>query len=171
MTTINLADQASKGRLTVEEIKHYTKERLLQDISTAGYNIMYSASYGSSPEVLAALLDQGLDVNMLTIADYTALLGALTSRRWDNVKLLLSRGANVQLATIGHTTALHIAAENGASNEIIQAIFDAGGDPNAKNSSGKKPIDMARMNNHVDTALYIQEMLHPSNVKSAKFIA
>jgi ankyrin repeat protein len=44
----------------------------------------------------------------------------------------------------GSRSALHVAAFQGAPDDIIKALINAGGDPKAKDKAGKTPADYAR---------------------------
>jgi ankyrin repeat protein len=55
--------------------------------------------------------------------------------------------------------ALHCAAGEGAPDDIIKALIDAGADLKAKNDEGKTPADLAREEKHPSTASYIEQYI------------
>jgi hypothetical protein len=93
-----------------------------------------------------ALLDQGVDVNAKdSKAGCTALneaiqLYPLAKQDYTNVvKLLLSRGANINApACLGYTP-LTLAAIEGVP-EIVRILIDSGADVNKKDDNGKTPL-------------------------------
>jgi ankyrin repeat protein len=64
----------------------------------------------------------------------------------------------------GHTV-LHSAALDGAPNELIQVLIDAGADIKAKNNEGKTPADIAREQGNLLVAEFLDSFL--PQVKSA----
>jgi hypothetical protein len=64
--------------------------------------------------------------------------------------------------------ALHWAAENGAPDDIVKTLIDAGADPQAKDKDGKTPADIAR-EKYPATASYI-EQYGMAPIKSANLI-
>jgi ankyrin repeat protein len=64
--------------------------------------------------------------------------------------------------------ALHFAALNGAPDDIIKALIDAGADSNAKDINGKTPADYARGKEYIATAALIEQFYQPPT-KSANF--
>jgi ankyrin repeat protein len=119
-------------------------------------------------------------------------MGACNSPKWDNVSLLIRRGANVNIVdnvsksiyyeknynniyivlTFNNKkcnrTALHWAAQNGAPDDIITAFMEAGADVEIKDSNGETPSVLARSRNHRSTANFIEQHCKP--IKSANFI-
>jgi ankyrin repeat protein len=61
---------------------------------------------------------------------------------------------------------LHLAAYNGESNEILTMFIDAGADAKATNHNGETPADVARKQNRVATAEFLESLYLPP-VKSA----
>jgi hypothetical protein len=57
--------------------------------------------------------------------------------------------------------ALHWAAANGAPDDIVKTLIDAGADPQAKDKDGKTPADIAREKYPATAALTEQYVSAP----------
>jgi hypothetical protein len=66
MTSINLAQRAEEGKLTVEEVKGATKERLEQD-NYGGFMVLYCASLKCGIEIVEAILDKSVNIDGLSV--------------------------------------------------------------------------------------------------------
>jgi ankyrin repeat protein len=112
-------------------------------------------------------------------------MAAAGSRKWDIVNHLLWKGANVKRLTavvsskilIGRDyliyetnsnsnpqskkNALHYAAQQGAPDDIVKTLIEAGADSKAKDKDGKTPVDFAYDNNYPSTASYINKLSTP----------
>jgi hypothetical protein len=66
MTSIKLAERASLGKLTVEEVNGATKEKLEEDKSWDGYTVLYWASRYCSIDVVEAILDKKVNIDGLS---------------------------------------------------------------------------------------------------------
>ena len=110
--------------------------------------IVYAAARGAAP-LVEALLDAGVEVNARYRADLTALMWAAghtddtaAEAGLRTVKLLLSRGAKVDLVDDRGRNALMIASgQNHAA--IAQTLVDAGADRAMRDKSGKSAADLA----------------------------
>ena len=110
--------------------------------------ILYAAARGSAP-IVEMLLDAGIDPNARYRADLTPLMWAAghpdntpVDAALRTVKLLLSRGAKVDLIDDRGRDALMIAAGLG-HGAIAQALLDAGADRTLRDKTGKSAIDLA----------------------------
>jgi hypothetical protein len=64
MTSINLAQLACDGKLTVKEVNRATKERLEEDKTSLGYTVLYFASVYCPIEVVEAIVDKKVIVDV-----------------------------------------------------------------------------------------------------------
>ena len=110
--------------------------------------IVYAAARGAAP-IVELLLNAGVDVNARYRADLTALMWA--AGHADNVaadaglrtvKLLLSRGAKLDLVDDRGRSALMIAAGLGHA-AIAQALVEAGADRALRDKGGQSAADLA----------------------------
>jgi hypothetical protein len=66
-STDNLAERAAEGKLTVEEVRKATKEKVESDKTSDGDTVLFWASHGECGiEVVEAILNNGVDVNGLS---------------------------------------------------------------------------------------------------------
>ena len=107
----------------------------------------YSTSQGSV--TIPLLLDAGVDIDLPTHNGETPLHLAAGARNSGNVALLLDLGAGPALRTTEGDTPLHSAmsAFRPDSNSIA-ALVAAGADINARNESGRTPVQLARQGGH-----------------------
>jgi hypothetical protein len=83
----------------------------------------------------------------LTSSGRRALNYAASSNREAAVRLLIARGANLNLANNTGFTPAHHAVEGGAV-EVLSILIAAGANVSLTNTAGDRPIDMARRRNN-----------------------
>jgi ankyrin repeat protein len=156
-TNITLAELAYRGKLTIEQVNDATKYMLHERETCAGYSALYWACGQCGSEVIEAILDKGVNIDGFSAFNFTPLMRAAESKRWDIVKLLLQRGGNAQLLNRGKKNVLHYAAQAGAPDEIIKILIDAGADPRAEDDQRNTPVDYARQEKHESSAEFIEQ--------------
>jgi hypothetical protein len=62
----NLAQRASEGKLTVEEVNSAKKEKMEKDKDSKRYTVLYNASKYCSIEVVEAILDKKVNIDGLS---------------------------------------------------------------------------------------------------------
>lgn len=104
------------------------------------------------PEALSYLLKHGLNPNDINAFGKTPLMYASQDNQFEAVKLLLSSGANPDVATVHpmdtcaytiqtvHMTALHYAVRY-ASKDVITLLLHSGAPTFAEDSNGQLPLD------------------------------
>ena len=92
-------------------------------------------------EMAQFLIERGADVNP-PVADPPLYLAVL-SRNCELVKLLIGKGANLNIALSYRWTLLHFAAKDNSA-EIAKCLIEHGANINAKGSDGETPMDVAR---------------------------
>lgn len=113
------------------------------------FSLLYVAVYKGYIEVTETVLKYRPNINQQTSLGDTALHQAVSSGNKDLVHLLLDKGANSNLFTnIKQSTPLHIACSSitvynrSKYESIIEALLKAGANPDAKDTSGKIPLDL-----------------------------
>lgn len=142
----------------------YLEYVLEQDKSLKAYDMEYNtpliiASLSGQNETVEFLLEHGADINEKNNAHYSALDSALTYRRLDTAKLLISKGAQLDMNThmliVGYNfyeiidylldkgynlgLSLHIAASSEKS-EIVKYLLEHGVDVDSLNSDNSTPL-------------------------------
>jgi ankyrin repeat protein len=100
------------------------------------------ASQTGHAEVAEKLLADGVNPNAVNGTN-SALIIAIRSRKPAVVKVLLSHGANANLAAGTGITPLSWAVRTG-DLELIKALVQAGADPDRRNKDGTTAADEAR---------------------------
>ena len=117
---------------------------------------LHQAVRGGDLATIHMMLDAGLGVNDASFGGFTPLIGAAFTGTVEGVKLLLSKGANVNAVSddgsfqkvkagtiaLGNWTALLAAATLG-SPEMIRVLLDAGADVSARDVRGMTPLMLA----------------------------
>lgn len=119
-------------------------------------------------------LETGVDVNAYDDRGWTA-LHAAAGRDVAVQQLLIDHGADVHARTRDGTdhTALHLAVQFGTDSETdlhrIEALMDAGADPNALSASGETAIHFAARRGDLHIALVLLEHGADPNVRESQF--
>lgn len=120
------------------------KEAHINDlIRINGVNLIDAAQKGNIARV-EYYLNKGADINYHSDATSlaTALFMAVQENHFDIVKLLLSRGADLEIAAINGVTPVHRAAQDN-SLDILRSLLEYGASPNTKNDRGMSAIYVA----------------------------
>jgi ankyrin repeat protein len=102
---------------------------------------------------LGELLDAGADPNEFAPDGFTPLTLAAFFKRPDAARLLIDRGADVELRASHEeirVLPIHSAAASGGSVEIVRLLLDAGADVNAEQPGGFTALDAARQSGNVE---------------------
>jgi ankyrin repeat protein len=164
----NLAQRIFLRQATVDDIQQADLKKLEED-NEGGNRALLLASWTGQVQLVEAILNRGIDINELSLADWTPIMAAAQTRSWDVVEFLLGKGANVQLVTTSKRTVLHEAVKQGAPDYIIAAIIDAGVDASIVDNEGWTAAMLAQNSGNTTLATYIKERCRPT--KSANFIA
>ena len=116
------------------------------------YTILHMAARDNeNPEVIAELIDHGLDVSSLNDFDETPLhLAAIHNRNPAVIRELINAGADPNLRARRFTPLL-LAFENGRDPSILKILLEAGADPNIPESyNGETALHRAIRENASD---------------------
>ena len=118
----------------------------------ANHDLYYAVEHGYY-QAAKALIEGGADVDLrhpraanYSYNDQTPLHGAVWGGRARIVTLLLSRGANADLADALGDTPLHLAARRSDTPEnaaLVSFLLDKGANPNIFNNRRWRPLDLA----------------------------
>jgi ankyrin repeat protein len=110
-------------------------------VDAAGSTPLMHAAYAGTIDMMRVLLDGGANPNARNDRKASALHWAVADPA--KLKLLLSRGSEIEAKTVEGRTALYLAAMQPAGAPIVQLLLEAGADPNAKNITGATPLFQA----------------------------
>jgi uncharacterized protein len=109
------------------------------------------------------LIDQGADVNQLSVDGTTALHWAVYQKDLNLVERLLAQGADPDIANEYDATPMTVASEHG-DYSIMKALVDAGGDIESPNTEGQTLLmAVARTGNTETTSLLLS---HGANIQA-----
>jgi hypothetical protein len=118
---------------------------------------------------LRALLDAGADPNQIVNASQqTAIYHALLHRRYDNVSLLLEKGADINYRSRSSKTPIaHAVGMRAYAAALL--LLRAGADPHIKNNSGYSAVDTTRQFGNAGTVIGSEdEAAYPEFVAELK---
>ncbi|XP_072505741.1 CARD- and ANK-domain containing inflammasome adapter protein-like [Notamacropus eugenii] len=98
------------------------------------------------PEVVAALADGSIDLNVQNDNHYTPLLLAAEMDRTSCAEVLIRKGANMEAKTACLESALHLAVKVGAIY-TAELLLDSGMNPNIAGWNGQTPLHVAAWHN------------------------
>ncbi|XP_066909731.1 putative ankyrin repeat protein RF_0381 [Halyomorpha halys] len=97
----------------------------------------------TDPSVVSKLLDLGADVNFTTDNGDTALHIASANNSLEVVKVLVKRGAGINIQDYDGVTALMFAANNTNSNILVTYLLHSGADLSLKSKRGRTALHYA----------------------------
>jgi ankyrin repeat protein len=163
-----LALDASNSCLTLDQIINVQDPKQLHGVETGGTVLYWICAKCDDIKMIEALLDRGIDVDELSIDNWTPLMGASHNQKWETMEFLLSKGANpAKRCTFGYSP-LHWAAYYNAPLPYIVKLIESGAELLAKDNDGRTPADYARDGNHLILAEYLDQCSSP--IKSANLI-
>ena len=123
---------------------------------------LIDAARNGDIKTINRLLDEGADLNVLSVDPnnskndgrlplVVAAINSNATGSLETVKLLLERGANINLQEKGGFTALHAASlysKTNSSVETVRLLLDKGADPNVQDQDGFTPLIMAAQNSN-----------------------
>lgn len=132
---------------------------LLKAHSGDGWTPLHLAAFFGHPELAAALLDRGADVNARSTNSMknTPLHAAAAGGNIELVRLLLERGADANATQERGWTALHAAAQSG-NREMVEVLLAHGAHVNTRAENNQAALDLALTKGHQDIARLLDEL-------------
>lgn len=124
----------------------------LDAINTEGYTPLHLAvRRPDNKKAIELLLQQGADLTITDPAGRNTLLVSVGSHQKEYIKLLVSRGIDIDSQDNDGNTALHYPLINVLENkqylpygkEIVKILMEEGADPHIRNNKAKSPMDLA----------------------------
>ena len=139
----------------LETLKFLYELNNKQFVQNPDNNLLYYASYIGCIDFTKWLLENGMDVNMPNKYEGSAIGAAI--RRPEIVKLLIEKGANVNLANSHGWTPLMYAANYGTL-ESLKLLVEAGADLTLKNSKGWDVFYVAKEYKQKEALKYLKSV-------------
>lgn len=130
---------------TVESV-HEIPDKALEPGNKNGSVIMFAASFSNDPEIVAALVERGVNINEVEARfSGTPLTGASAySKNPAVIKELIRLGADINVRASNKSTALMIAAMLNSNPGIIEELISHGASVTDTNLRGKTALDLAK---------------------------
>jgi ankyrin repeat protein/uncharacterized protein YecT (DUF1311 family) len=113
------------------------------DVHARGGVYLAAVAVSGPVDMVAVLLDAGVDVNALNDGNETALMAAVRAERQDRMQLLFDHGADANVRNRMGRTALHLAVEAG-NIEIVKLLIEHGADRSITYDEGITALAEAR---------------------------
>lgn len=118
----------------------------------------------NNPDIVAFLLDYGLDPDYANGQGGTALHTAARLNTADSARVLIERGADINVRNNYGVTPLYIAVESLSPN-VLKLLLDHGADPTIADATGASPAAIARQR-----LMDIEKSGPPHELKAAKTV-
>lgn len=160
---LNIWEAAAVG--ATKRVSEWLKENpdLVHAYSHDGFTPLQLAAFFGHRETVELLLDHSAEINLRsqnkTFARGVPILqSAVASGNVDMVKILLVRGADVNIkGEENGLTPLHAAAFDGQL-EIARLLIEHGADVNAKMKNGDTPLAIAKKKGHAQVAALLERV-------------
>jgi len=143
-TPLILAIQYKHPQIALELMHIQPKSCLLDaKVPVDGTSALFAAIGEGYVSVAWRILDLGADIEIANNHGATALSYAVIRGRWELVKGLIERGANLDTKLLDGSTLLHVSAQGGHASMAKRLLEVDGLDPNAMGPDGMTPLHMA----------------------------
>ena len=131
----------------------------MADLDRAGRSALHYAALNGGMDQVNALLDEGFDPGLADRQGMTPLHFAAQEYAVDAARILLDAGAAVDVQDRAGRSPLYLASFNSKGRgELIGLLRDHGADPRLANSSGKSPLDVARLIGNYDVRQFYADI-------------
>lgn len=158
LTPLMCAAQIGREKVVKTLLEHHANVHIHND---AGCAALHLSAYEGSPAIVEMLLNAGAKIED---GEIPPLIFAAASGGLDAVKLLLSRGANVNVSGVKGDTPL-ICATKANRFDVVALLLDKGADWKRKDAENKTALDYANASGNAELIDLLQ---HASGEKSAK---
>lgn len=139
---VSVKNDLEDGAELASELYFDDEDRQYTDVL---FNALHAAASGGSEDVINFLLDEGLPIDSLTPEGWTPLFIAARDGQAEAAKLLIFRGADLNLQTNRGATALLMAiTQEYPSKEeqksLLEYMLKRGADPNLSDANGFPPL-------------------------------
>ena len=120
---------------TPEIVQLLLKKGAMVDVETEDFPLHTAIERGEE-EIICSLIRHGASVNSVCKKKKTPLVHAVENNLSDCVKLLLMKGASLEIKDSKEKSLLHLALDHGASINLIKILVLSGIDVDARNAKG-----------------------------------
>jgi ankyrin repeat protein len=154
---LSMAEACAMGKTEHVEALLKDDSGRANDWSPDGFPVLGLAVFFDHPDAARMLIEAGADVNAAaTNAQKVAIIhSAVASRNFEIVRLLIEKGARVNVVQERDFTPLHEAAGQG-NRAMTELLIEAGADPSARTADGHTPADIAEARQHRDMADWLR---------------
>ncbi len=117
---------------------------------------LIDAAFSNDFQKVNELISQGVDVNaMFDMTGDTPLTAAADKGNTEMVRLLISKGADLEAWSLGGTALMRAANEGRA--EVVKLLIESGADVNAMTRGGESALSLAEKNGHADVVQLLRQ--------------
>lgn len=123
-------------------------------------NVLHAIVYSGVEQRLVEFLDNHcIDLNGCAVDGATPLLLAISLDHIGMAKILIQKGADVNIGDIDGITPVHLAAQSGCLDLIIDLV-EKGANYLAKTKNGNYPLALAINGDHVDVVKFLYDRVY-----------